>query len=324
MAESWVWLDDEDGRGVDLPPRMAGECARLAEAAGLTACGVTRGRASAERLLRGGAANGLSTLYALEAGSANSAAAIASGLCAAIEQHEPQLLMFPASAVGTEIAGRLAARLGAALLSRCVDIEWQTDGLSVRREIYGKRAHQILRPVGPPPWVVSLDVAVLHVNDLPDTRPAIEELAAGTAVGDSEAPLETWRLAARELDVTDADLVLSVGKGVDRERVLPAVFELAELLDGAVGGSREAVFANMISRERQVGASGKWIAPQVYVAFGISGSSYHLMGIKDAKHVAAINIDANAPFFDRAEWVGVADLARLIPAMIAACDTGRE
>jgi len=320
MTELWVWLDDEDGRAPDVPGRMAGECARLSETTGLTPCGVARGRGAAERLMQGGGANGLSTVYALDEAVTDSAAGIASALCAAIEQHKPHILLLPATATGTEIAGRVAAGLGSALLSGCVDVEWQEGGLRVRREVYGKRAHQVLSPLGPPPWVVSFEVSILHANDLPDTKPSIEDLGAATGGAENDVPNETWRLAARELDVSDADLVLSVGKGVEAERLLPAVFQLAELLDGAVGGSREAVFANMIARERQVGASGKWIAPRVYVALGISGSSYHLMGIKDAKHVAAINIDPNAPIFERAQWVGVADLARVIPAMVAACE----
>lgn len=320
MAELWTWLDDEDGRAADVPSHMAGECARLAESAGLSACGVTLGRDTAESLLKDGGANGLARIYALDTAVGDSAAAIADALCAAIEEHKPHLLLLSASATGSEIAGRVAAALGAALHSACVDVEWQEGGLRVRREIYGKRAHQVLQPVGQLPWVVSFDVTVLHENDLPNSNPSIEDLAADKVAGNSEVPIETWRLAARDLDISDSDLVLAVGKGVDAEKILPGVFKLAEILGGTVAGSREAVFANMISRERQVGASGKWIAPRVYIGLGISGSSYHLMGIKQARHVAAINIDANAPFFERADWGGVGDLADVIPAMIDALE----
>jgi len=147
MTELWVWLDDEDGRAPDVPGRMAGECARLSETAGLTPCGVARGRGAAERLMQGGGANGLSTVYALDEAVTDSAAGIASALCAAIEQHKPHILLLPATATGTEIAGRVAAGLGSALLSGCVDVEWQEGGLRVRREVYGKRAHQVLSPL---------------------------------------------------------------------------------------------------------------------------------------------------------------------------------
>lgn len=324
MTGLWVWLDDEDGRCPDVPGRMAGECARLSETAGLSPCGVTRGRAAAERLVRSGGANGLGVVYALDETVWDPAAGVANALRAAIDQRQVRALLLPATATGHDIAARVAAGLGGGLLSGCVDVEWQEGGLRVRREIYGKRAHQVLSPAGPPPWVVSLDISILHANDLTATRPPIEDLAVDTAAVENAPPSETWRLAARELDVGDADLVLSVGKGVAAAHVLPAIFQLAELLGGAVGGSREAVFANMIARDRQVGASGKWIAPRVYVALGISGSSYHLMGIKEAKHVAAINIDPNAPILERAEWVGIADLARVIPAMVDACESGRD
>ncbi len=316
----WVWLDDEGGRAPELPGRMAGECARLAQSVGLSACGVSRSRDAAQRLISSEGAKGLERLYSIEAAASISAAGIAGALCVSIVEHKPHLIIFPASVTGSDIAGRVAAKLGCVFLSGCVSMEWQNDSLSVRREIYGQRAHQVLRPSGPPPWVVSLDVCVLHPNDLPGSQMEIENLAGSVVLEDCEIPRETWRLAARDLDVSEADLVLSVGKGVDAENVLPQVYKLAELLDAAVGGSREAVFTHMLDRDRQVGASGKWIAPQVYVALGISGSSYHLMGIKGAKHVAAINIDPNAPMFERAEWVGVADLAGVVSAMISACE----
>lgn len=315
MTALWVWLDDEGGRSPGLAARMAGECARLAEEAGVRPCGVVAGRDAAEACCASDAANGLDLVYALTSTPAPSAAALAARLAAAIRSKQPLGVLLPATATGADIAGRIAAALERGLLADCVDLEWRDGGLQVRREVHDRCAHLALSPAAPPPWIATLNPAVAHANDFPKRAPAIEELGIAGADGGDAAPADTWRLAARELDVMDADVVLAVGKGVDVGTTLGTVFEVAERLDAAVGGSREAVFAGMVPRERQIGASGKWIAPKVYVALGISGSSYHLMGIRDAQHVAAVNLDAGAPMLERAEWSAVADVDRVVPAM---------
>ncbi len=324
MTAIWVWLDDEHGRSPGLAARMAGECARLAQAAGVRACGITAGREAAAGLIERGAAHGLAALYALVTPSVPSTSGIAACLVDAVQSLQPLCLLLPATATGADIAGRVAARLQRGLLANCVEIEWLEGGLHVRRDVYAGRAHAVLTPASPAPWIVTLDPTVTHGNDFPAGSPLIEELCAAAAAADEGGPSECWRLAARELDVTDADVVLSVGKGVEAGSTLPMVFELAELLDAAVGGSREAVFAGMVPRERQIGASGKWVAPKVYVALGISGSSYHLMGIRDARHVAAVNLDAGAPMLERAEWGAVADVDLVIPALLRCLAADRE
>jgi electron transfer flavoprotein alpha subunit len=141
------------------------------------------------------------------------------------------------------------------------------------------------------------------------------EANATEPTGDSRQKL--WRVSASELDVRDADIVLSVGRGVKNAETLKQVHELAGMLGAAVGGSREAVFGGLVAREQQVGASGKWIAPRVYVALGISGATYHLMGIREARHVIAVNLDATAPIFEKAEIGIVEDVATIVPALIA-------
>ena len=315
MTALWAWLDDEGGRFPGLAARMAGECARLAEEAGVRPCGVVISHAAAGACTASDMANGLDLVYALTSEPAPSAAEVAACLVAAIRSKQPLGVLLPATATGSDIAARTAAALEGDLLADCVDLEWREGGLQARREVHDRCAHLALGPAAPPPWIVTLNPAVAHANDFPKRAPAIEALGIAAADPGDTAPVETWRLAARELDVMEADVVLAVGKGVDAGNTLGTVFEVAALLDAAVGGSREAVFAGMVPRERQIGASGKWIAPKVYVALGISGSSYHLMGIRDAQHVAAVNLDAGAPMLERAEWTAVADVDQVVPAM---------
>lgn len=321
-AELWVYLDDDGGRNADLPPRLIAEGRRLGAATGWRVCGVVRHPALAASLQTGGRGFDLDGLHALwpdpdrpEAPVGLVAERLAVCMAAAPGL---RLILLPATAIGADLAARCAATLRRPLLSRCVDLEWCEGRLIGRRAVYSGRAHQLVCPTVDAPWVATLDPQVLEAPAAPAPQPLVAALAPGADPAAAPAGVvATWRLPSRELDVLDGEVVLSVGRGVSGE-ALARVHELAELLHAAVGGSREAVFGGLVERERQVGASGKWIAPRVYVALGISGSTYHLMGIREARHVVAINLDPAAPIMGRAELPIVADVAELLPALIEA------
>lgn len=320
--EIWAFLYDEDGIAPDQPGRMAGECHRLARVAGSRPCGIVPSGEIAERLLTQNQTKGLETLYTLAEtsndGFAN-AADLAVRLEKAIQDRQPQLVLFPASSMANDIASRIAASLDRPLLGAAVDIEWEQGAPVIRREVFGSRAHQVVKPATPPPWLATIAVGVLEENSAPASSTELTHLSV-VAEPVRELLEDRRRLPASKLDLIDADIVLSVGRGVDPNVVLGQVHRLAELLDAAVGGSREAVFGGLVPRERQIGASGKWIAPRIYVALGISGSTYHLMGVREAKHVLSINTDANAPMIERAKTNIVASIDEIIPHIIAALE----
>ncbi|MFY9327175.1 MAG: electron transfer flavoprotein subunit alpha/FixB family protein [Georgfuchsia sp.] len=319
--EIWVYLDDRGGVAKDMPFRMAAECRRHAEPLGLRVCGVAHSATVAQGLISSGRCSGLDTIYALSDAqncSENAVAQIAAQLCRAIDKRRPQMMLFPATVPETEIGARVAAQIGCAFLGRCVDLEWEDGRPIARRSVYGGRAHQVLCPVGGPPWIATIDPLILDNAPASGTgSPTLEILLDSISENPECVPQDIWRLSARELDLLDADIVLSVGKGVKNSETLKQVHELAELLGATVGGSREAVFDGLVTRDRQVGASGKWIAPRVYIALGISGSTYHMMGIRETKHLVAVNVDARAPIIEQAEIGIVADVENIVPALIA-------
>lgn len=320
-AALWVYLDDEGGRQADLPLRLIAEGQRLAQATGWRCCGIVRHPAVAARLQAGGRGFELDGLLALGADPEcpDAAIAVVAERLAACVAAAPDLrvLVLPGTTVGADLAARVAARLGRPLLSQCVDLEWSGQRLIGRRAVCSGRAHQMVSPTVDPPWVVTLDPQVLEAPAAPAPHARVATLATGADAAPMTAVARVWRIPAAELGVLDAQVVLSVGRGVAAD-ALAQVHELAALLHAAVGGSREAVFGGLVQRERQVGASGKWIAPRVYVALGISGSTYHLMGIREARHVVAINTDPTAPIMARAEVGIVADVATLVPALVQA------
>lgn len=322
-SELWVYLDDKSVLPDDSPSCMAAEGYRLASAAGLRTCGIARTALAAQRLIAAGQCSGVEVIYALSDGPESPEASLiqhASQLSKAVEGHRPRVVMFPDTMPGAEIGARVAAQLGCAFFSHCVDLEWQERQIVVRRSVFNGLAHQVLQPVGSPPWIATVDPKILDKKGLGTSIvPAVQVLGnSGASENTGHSSSETWRVPARELDLLDADIVLSVGRGVKDDETLRQVHELADLLGAAVGGSREAVFAGLVTRDRQVGASGKWIAPRIYVALGISGSTYHMMGLREAKHLVAVNIDPRAPIFERAE-IGVAeDVAMILPALLTA------
>jgi len=319
--EVWVYLDDKGGAAKDVPSCMVEEGCRLAMPRGLRTYGITRSVTTAQDLISSGRCSGLHAIYALsdaQIRSDGSTAEIATQLSRAIDERRPQIVLFPAAHPETEIGARVAAQIGRAFLGRCVDLEWEGGRPVARRTVYRGRAHQVLRPVGKPPWIATIDPLVFDkTHVLKAGTPAIEILFDSASAIPSRMSQKTWRLSARELDLLDADIVLSVGKGVKNSNTLKQVHELAELLGATVGGSREAVFGGLVTRDRQVGASGKWISPRVYIAFGISGSTYHMMGIRETKHLVAVNIDARAPMIEQAEVGIIGDVENIVPALLA-------
>ncbi len=318
--ELWVYLDDEGGRAADLPAGMAAECRRLAAQSGLRPCGVVRSLSLADPVKSSWQFAGLEVIYVLSDRTASGevpTASVAAQLTRAIKAQLPQITVVPATAFGADLGARIAAGIGTAFLSRYVDLSWENGQPVARRSVYDNRAHQMVSPVGEPPWIATVDPSVLdEPSSSGSTFPKVELLSD---VEEVSADQETWRISARELDVLDADIVVSIGAGVS-EAIVEQVHRLAVLLGGAVGGSREAVFRGLVSRDRQVGSSGKWIAPRIYIALGISGATYHMMGLRGTKHLVAVNHDAGAPIFGQAEIGIVGDVASVVPALLSALE----
>ena len=125
-----------------------------------------------------------------------------------------------------------------------------------------------------------------------------------------------FRESARAVDLTAAEIIVSVGRGIKEKENIPVVEELAKALGAELAASRPICDAGWLPMERQVGSSGQTVAPKVYVAVGISGAIQHLVGMKGAKTIVAINKDANAPIFEVADYGIVGDLFEVVPALV--------
>jgi electron transfer flavoprotein alpha subunit len=128
--------------------------------------------------------------------------------------------------------------------------------------------------------------------------------------------LEPFRESARAVDLTSADIIVSVGRGIKEKDNIPIVEQLAKALGAELAASRPICDSGWLPMERQVGSSGQTVSPKMYLAVGISGAIQHLVGMKGAKTIVAINKDANAPIFEVADYGIVGDLFEVVPALV--------
>ncbi len=232
---------------------------------------------------------------------------------------EPRLLLVGYSLVGMELAPAIAAKLGVPAMTNCVDIGLRDGALVVTRPLFDGTMHaQILLDSGAP-VVVALQKGM---------TPPIQPAAKTAAVEPLQVDLQTMSCRGRLLeiieepasgiDISKAEIIVSAGRGIGDKEKLSLIQALADALGGVMACSRPVVDVGWLTRDRQVGSSGKTVTPKVYMACGISGASQHLSGMTESKRIIAINKDGNAPIFQVAHYGVIGDLFAIVPALTAA------
>ena len=234
-------------------------------------------------------------------------------LDAATKKESPEAVLIAATAMGKDVAPRYAARNDVSVLADVMELSVENDRLIAWRPVYSGKARARVdcgaarlqvattRPNvfpaeaqdgAPEPKVESLD--------LPDVAPRAKVLRVETS-------------ATRELDVSEADVIVSGGRGIKGPENWPLIRDLQEALHGALGASRAVVDAGWIDHQHQVGQTGKVVSPTLYVACGISGAIQHLAGMGTSKVIVAINKDPEAPIFKVANYGVVGDIFQIVP-----------
>jgi electron transfer flavoprotein alpha subunit len=235
-------------------------------------------------------------------------------LAALMGQVDPAIVLIGATAMGKDMAPRLAARLGVGLATECTALEIDDGRLLATRPIFAGKALAEVTLSGDP------QIATVRPNVLAAPEPdesktaAVEPVAA--AVGNVRAKVvDILGAGEGEIDVAEANIIVSGGRGVGGPEGFAPVRSLAKTLHGAVGASRAAVDAGWIDHSHQVGQTGKTVTPNLYIACGISGAIQHLAGMKTSKVIVAVNKDPEAPIFKLANYGIVGDLFQVVPAM---------
>ncbi|MEE4273367.1 MAG: electron transfer flavoprotein subunit alpha/FixB family protein [Thermoanaerobaculales bacterium] len=232
----------------------------------------------------------------------------------AVEAAAPDAVFFSGTAMGRDLAPRVAAKLGVGALADVVALEKDGDQLVARRPVYSGKAFATADSAGSKPQVISLRPNVFAAEE---TGGSAEVVALdGLALSIRAVVKELVDTGGGELDVAEADVIVSGGRGLKGPENFAVVKELADALGGAVGASRAAVDAGWIPHKHQVGQTGKVVSPSLYIAAGISGAIQHLAGMSSSKVIVAVNKDPDAPIFKIADYGIVGDLFDVIPPMV--------
>lgn len=227
-------------------------------------------------------------------------------------------ILFAATAMGKDLAPRVATRLEIGLLSDVTSYAVENGAVTYRRPVYSGKAYVSAVPVAGKPYAVTLRPNVFAAAESPKT-PQVVKLENAVVASDVKAVVENL-LVSKEglLDVAEADIIVSGGRGMKGPENYKILEELAKPLGGAVGASRASVDAGWIGHEHQVGQTGKVVSPTLYIACGISGAIQHLAGMSTSKVIVAINKDPEAPIFKVATYGIVGDLFDVVPKMTEA------
>jgi len=237
----------------------------------------------------------------------------------AIELAKPELVLFPHTYQVRDFAPKLAAVLGKGMIGDCTG--YRNDGgklIFVRQMFQGKTAADVTF-LGDGPWFASFQSGAFRADQLaasdsgarPIHRVAIELNAEQIRT----KPLELFKEAKSAVDLTQAPLIVAIGRGIKAPENIPQAEAVAKAMGAEIAASRPICDEGWLPMERQIGSSGQTVAPKLYLALGISGAIQHVVGMKGARTIVAINKDQNAPIFEIADYGVVGDIFEIMPAL---------
>src|SRR5271165_2456753 len=237
----------------------------------------------------------------------------------AIEAAKPDLVLFPHTYQVRDFAPKLAAMLGKGMIGDCVGYRNESGKLIFVRQMFqGKTAADVTFQ-GAGPWFASFQSGAFRAD-------LVKPHAAGKAPINKISvelkpeqirtkPLDLFKEAKSAVDLTQAPIIVSVGRGIKAPENIPQAEALARAIGGEIAASRPICDEGWLPMERQIGSSGQTVAPKLYLALGISGAIQHVVGMKGSRTIVAVNKDQNAPIFEIADYGIVADIFEIMPAL---------
>ena len=241
----------------------------------------------------------------------------------AIAQAQPELVLLPHTYQVRDYAPKLAASLGKGMIADCVGYRAEKERVIFVRQMFQGKTAADVSFLGTPPWFVSFQAGAFRGDQV--ARGAAPAAITPVKV-DLQAeqirtkPLELFREAKQAVDLTQAPILVAVGRGIKAPENIPMAEKLAKLMGGELAASRPICDEGWLPMDRQIGSSGQTVAPKLYLALGISGAIQHVVGMKGSRTIVAINKDQNAPIFEVADYGIVGDIFELIPALTEALE----
>lgn len=238
-------------------------------------------------------------------------------VCATIEAAQPKIVLFPTTFMGRDLASRVAARKRAAMAIDCTDVSMDGGDVIAMKPMYAGKFSAKFRLSANRLQVMTVRTNA-YAARAPQSGLTAEVQSIPLSLGEVDKRVKIKEIAATGAgakDVTEADIVVSGGRSLKSAENFKIIYDLAAVLDGAVGASRAACDAGYQPHSRQVGLTGKVITPKLYIACGIDGAIQHLAGMRGSKVIVAINTKKDAPIFKVASYGCICDLFTLVPLL---------
>ena len=245
------------------------------------------------------------------------------GYCVALKQvvesTNPELVLFPHTYQVRDFAPKLAATLSRGMIGDCIGFRIEGEKLVFVRQMFQGKTAADVTCTGPAPWFVSFQSGAFRADQLaghPSGKAPVNAISVTLSAADIRTkPLELFKEAKSAVDLTQAPLIVSIGRGIKAPENIAQAEALAKAMGAEIAASRPICDEGWLPMERQIGSSGQTVAPKLYLALGISGAIQHVVGMKGARTIVAVNKDQNAPIFEIADYGIVADIFEVMPAL---------
>jgi electron transfer flavoprotein alpha subunit len=236
-----------------------------------------------------------------------------------IEQVKPDLAILPHTYQVRDFAPKLAASMSKGMIGDCVGYRQESGKPVFVRQMFQGRTAADVSLQGDGPWIVSFQAGAFRGDTAAKKQGGKAPVKAVSVELKAEQirtkPLELFREAKQAVDLTQAPILVSIGRGIKAPENIPMAEKLAKAMGAELSASRPICDEGWLPMERQIGSSGQTVSPKLYLALGISGAIQHVVGMKGARCIVAINKDQNAPIFEIADYGVVGDLFEIVPAL---------
>jgi electron transfer flavoprotein alpha subunit len=245
------------------------------------------------------------------------------GYCIALKQvieaGKPDLVLFPHTYQVRDFAPKLAAMLGKGMVGDCIGFRNEGGRLVFVRQMFQGKTAADVTFTGAAPWFASFQAGAFRADQLaahPSGKAPVNIMKVDLQAENIRTkPLELFKEAKSAVDLTQAPMIVAIGRGIKAPENIAQAEALAKALGGEIAASRPICDEGWLPMERQIGSSGQTVAPKLYLALGISGAIQHVVGMKGSRTIVAVNKDQNAPIFEIADYGIVADIFEIMPAL---------
>ncbi|MEE8374415.1 MAG: electron transfer flavoprotein subunit alpha/FixB family protein [Dehalococcoidia bacterium] len=314
----WFFAEHKGGTPEEGSLRLAGEAKNLANKLGQEACALILGH-QVEGLPHGLGLYGTDRVFLVDDPHLDiySSETYVDALAQLAESHPPSIILFSSTPLGNDLAPRLAAKIKASFAARYTEIDTDGEGrLTVRRAVHGGNADATATSLRQP-LVATIDPQSLGLQKAKqETNPVVTEPKVWVSPRTGKTTtVDYLRADPCAVCVSEAEIVIGIGKGLGSAHNLDAIEDLARILGASIGGSRRATDEHWVADERRIGLTGKTITPRLYLICGISGAFHHTLSIKGAQFKVVVNTDEKAPIAKMADLMVVGDMQEILPEL---------